>query len=220
MLCFRRLKRHEKRKRREFWVHVYSLRAMFQLMFTHDCVSIKRLLWEVVWVVATEASNDWLHNQSLIATTSTCSIRLLVIFNRTIDLFQFYLITWLMYHQPYDYLQPIAGKHRSSTTYRNTRSPMKSCRLVVFRSFVTSRTISKSLDPVWLGLYFFEALDPTIFSEVCVYPFSHGYFLQELWNWLLFVIYAIPCSNILPRSPAYGVYISWMIRYTRTCFAY
>jgi hypothetical protein len=28
------------------------------------------------------------------------------------------------------------------------------------------------------------------------------------------------CSNILPLSPAYGVYISQLIRYARACFVY
>jgi hypothetical protein len=46
MLYLRRQKHHQQRKRRQqlFWVDGCSSRATFQLMFTHDCVSIKRIL--------------------------------------------------------------------------------------------------------------------------------------------------------------------------------
>ena len=111
MLYLRRQKHHQQRKRRQFWVHVYSLRATFQLMFTHDCVSIERLLWPVVWAVV--ASYDWLHDRSLIATT--CS----TIINRTIDRILFYLIVRLMNHQPYDHLQPIAGQSQYAIASKN-----------------------------------------------------------------------------------------------------
>jgi hypothetical protein len=123
MLYIRRQK-HQQRKRRQFWVHVYSSRVTFQLMFTHDFVSIEQLLRPVVWTVV--ASYNWKYDQSLIATTSS------TIINRTIDLFLFHLIVRLMYH-------------RSSTTYRRGVAIhdrlWKSCRLVVFRSFVISRAI-------------------------------------------------------------------------------
>jgi hypothetical protein len=113
ILYLKRQKHHQQRKRRQFWVHVYSSRATFQLMFTHDCVSIsiERLLWPVVWAVV--ASYNWLHDRSLIATT--CS----TIINRTINLFQFNLIIRLMNHQPYDHLQPIAGQSQYAIASEN-----------------------------------------------------------------------------------------------------
>jgi hypothetical protein len=102
IVYLKRQKHHQQRKRQQFRVHIYSSRATFQLMFTHDCVSIEKLLWPVVWAVV--ARYDWLHDRSLIATT--CS----TIINRTIDLFTFYLIARLMKRQLYDHLQPIAGQ--------------------------------------------------------------------------------------------------------------
>jgi membrane-bound metal-dependent hydrolase YbcI (DUF457 family) len=42
---------------------------------------------------------------------------------------------------------------------------------------------------------------------------------QMWWFWLCNCQLSFFCSNI-PFSPAYGVYISQLIRYARTCFAY
>jgi hypothetical protein len=36
-------------------------------------------------------------------------------------------------------------------------------------------------------------IPPLIYSEVRVFPFSDLYFLQDLWDWLMFVIYTISC---------------------------
>jgi hypothetical protein len=83
----------------------------FQRMFMHDFVSIERLLWPVVWAVV--ASYDWLHDRSLIATTSS------TIVNCTTDLFLFHFIVRLMYHQPYDPLQPIAGESQYAIASEN-----------------------------------------------------------------------------------------------------
>jgi hypothetical protein len=110
-LYLKRQKHHQQRKHRQIWVHAYSSRATFQLMFTHDCVSIERLLWPVVWAVV--ASYDWLHDRSLI--TTTCR----TIINRTIDLFLSYFIVRLMNHQPYDHLQHIAGQSQYAIAIEN-----------------------------------------------------------------------------------------------------
>jgi hypothetical protein len=39
-------------------------------------------------------------------------------------------------------------------------------------------------------------IPPLIYSEVRVCPFSDSYFLRDLWNWLLFVIYAISSFHL------------------------
>jgi hypothetical protein len=106
MLQIRRQK-HQQRKRRQFWELIYS----FNSCFAHDFVSNERLLWPVVWAVV--ASYDWLHDRSLIATTSS------TIINHTIDLFLFHLIVRLMYHQPYDPLKSIAGESQYTIASKN-----------------------------------------------------------------------------------------------------
>jgi hypothetical protein len=36
-----------------------------------------------------------------------------------------------------------------------------------------------------------------IYSEVCVRPFSNLYFLLDLWDWILFVIFIMPCRRVV-----------------------
>ena len=50
---------------------------------------------------------------------------------------------------------------------------------------------------------------------VCDYKLSLAHMLNDLFH----VNFPFLCSNI-PLSPAYGVYISQLIRYARACFAY
>jgi hypothetical protein len=95
--------KHQQRKRRQFWVYVYSSRVTFQLMFMHACVSIERLLWPVMWAVV--ASYDRLYDRSPISTTSSKIINHLLSHDRSFRIL-------------FDRTTNVPPTVRSSTTYR------------------------------------------------------------------------------------------------------